>query len=278
MRLILLLLLASATLWAETYRVEGFGCDKDIEVAKEKALKDAEKKAVERFAGSLIKGSTTIVNYTLFESLIQKFALGKVKVINEEKPEISIADAVRNQVCVRQTFILEVERSKIHPLNLGLQIVLPQTRFKKGDLLRFYLYSSRKCYPYVFDLSADGRVYRIIPNRFQKSRPLKGRLTFPPISLLKMSIAPEIYPVPGKPFPQAEELLFICSLVPIKAFEDEFQFPTPYLPAELPYKTVQMLLKEAKFGTAKDKLYQVLNQVGLDKFDMTSTVYYITDK
>jgi len=39
-----------------------------------------------------------------------------------------------------------------------------------------------------------------------------------------------------------------------------------------------MLLKEAKFGTAKDKLYQVLNQVGLDKFDMTSTVYYITDK
>jgi len=75
MPLILLLLLASATLWAETYEVEGIGCDSDIAVAEEKALKDAQHKAVERFAGSLIKGSTTIVNYTLFESLIQKFAL-----------------------------------------------------------------------------------------------------------------------------------------------------------------------------------------------------------
>jgi len=268
MKTLALLLTSFVFSFALVVESEGEGCSSDIKKAKKEALKSAKLSAVEKHVGTLISSKTLIVNSRLLRDIIQTRVLGTVKLAGEpvyEKPRMSGKD----QLCVKVRARFEIPKTELKPADFGLVLVLSKKELRAGQRLELELSSERPCYPYLFSVDAKGRVYRLLPNPVQGSERLKGKLHFPTQKMKTMGYELVVFPAKGVAKPQREEVLFICSKKPIKAFE-EF-FPSAFAEDE---RELRKLLR-SPYPKSVERFNEILTQLGAENYDTVDDFYVI---
>ncbi len=78
---------------------------------------------------------------------------------------------------VRASF--EVSDKTIVPADFGLVLVLNKKEFKAGDELSLEISSEKACYPYIFSVDANSRVFRLFPNPVQETFLVKKKIRLP---------------------------------------------------------------------------------------------------
>ncbi len=268
MGILALLLTSFLFSFALVVESEGEGCSSDIKKAKKEALKNAKISVVERHVGTLISSKTLIVNSRLLRDIIQTRVLGTVKLAGEpvyENPRIS----GRDQLCVKVKARFEIPASEIKPANFGLVILLSKKKLRAGERLELELSAEKHCYPYLFSVDAKGRVYRLLPNPVQGSERLKGKLYFPTEKMKSLGYELVVFPLKDVPKPQREEILFICSKKPVKAFEDFF--PSAF--AEDGRKLKKLLSNP--YPHSVERFSEILVQLGAENYDTVDDFYIV---
>ncbi len=262
---------------ARVVKAEGEACHSDLRKAKELALKDAKKNAVETYLGVLIESKQLLVNGKLKRKTIQSIALGKIKLIGSPIYEETFKDIEKDLQCVKVHAQFQLIEEEIKQADFGLKIILNKNEFLPGEELRITLYSKTKCYPYLFSVDTLGNVYRLLPNRIESSPVIKGKLEFPTFKMRKEGISLIVYPIPNLKKVQEEEILFLCLKKPDDALRDLF----PEAFAEDITDVAQKLkrIKEDESIMRKaEHLAKVLNQIGLHNYEMVDTFYLIRVK
>ncbi len=248
---------------------EGYACDPNIEVAKKKALKQARARAVEYYVGVMVDSRALVVNGKLMRETIQTMALGKAHLVGD--PYFSVEPhPEENIVCVNATARFEVKKEDFYKKNFGLKLVLNKDEFKPGDELKIWLYAKKKCYPYLFSVDAEGKVYRLLPNHIEKKPVLEGKLEFPTPKMKYAGITLAVFPNPKlKKKVQIEEILFICT----KEREESLAELFPEAFAATPEEFKKLIFRP--FLLKVEELAQVLEQIGLSNYEMVDDFYKI---
>ncbi len=255
---------------AKKVEVVGEGCDPNINIAKEKALKNAKKNAVESYVGTLIDSRELVVKGKLMREIIQTMALGKVKLVGTPAILKSYTDPKKGFCCVTLKAKFEIDKEQIINLpNFEIGILLNKKEFKPGDEMEIYLYAKNKCYPYLFSVDSEGKVYRLLPNFIEKEPVLSGKMVFPTEKMKLKGIELRVFPSKKNPDPrQVEELIFICT----RKKED-------VLLSLFPEAFVQSAKDLKKFYTLnQEKLAEILEQIGMDNYEMKDDVYFVLRK
>ncbi len=275
---VLMFLVVSVSIWmplcyGKVIEAEGYACDSNIEVAKKKALRQARQRAVEEYVGVLVDSRVLVVNGKLMRETIQTMALGKVRLIGnpeffEEKIHLQ-----ENVICIRAKAKFEVKKEDFYRRNFGLKLVLNKKEFKPGEELRLSLYAREKCYPYLFSVDAEGRVYRLLPNHIKKDPVLQGKLVFPTPRMKSAGITLAVFPNPKlKKKVQIEEMLFICTRKREESLKE--LFPEAFATSEEEFKKLVF----QPFGLKVEALSQVLEQIGLSNYEMIDDFYRIYER
>lgn len=135
---------------------------KDVE---ERAKNDARRKAIEKAYGVFIKAKTIVHNAMLLDDLIEKFVRGKKideKVISSDCDKVGSMCRVKMEVCV-----VEVEPEKGESLNV--EVYLSKRELKVGDEVSIIYKCDSDCYVNIFNVSDDGAVTLLFPNKFCKN-------------------------------------------------------------------------------------------------------------
>ena len=263
-----LLLILFGISFSAVVESEGEGCSSDIKEAKREALKNAKLNAVEKHVGVLISSKTLIVNSKLMRDIIQTRTVGYVKLSGDPvygEPRIEGKD----QVCVTVKASFEIPDRSLKPADLGLVLILSKKELKAGEELYLEISSEKPCYPYLFSVDAEGRVYRLLPNPVERSKKLTGRLRFPTQKMLSEGYKLMAAPLPKLPLPQREEILFVCTKERIRSFE-EF-FPSAFAEDD---KELRKLLTQV-YPRTVERFSEILTQVGAENYDMVDDFYII---
>ena len=128
---------------------------------KERALRDAQKNALEMAVGVFIKSRSLVSNSQLAEDLIYASVRGRV-----EKSEI-----LREGWDPDDRTLYRVKiKALIEPVypekggGLSVKLFLSKTDLKAGEEVRIYYEPSQDCYIYLFSVAADGSVTLLLPN------------------------------------------------------------------------------------------------------------------
>lgn len=269
MKLLLFLLLilvgASSSAIVES---EGEGCSSDIKKAKREALRKAKLNAVERHVGVLISSKTLIVNSKLMRDVIQVRVAGFVKLAGSPvygKPRIE----GRDQICITARASFDIPDKSLKPADFGLVMVLSKKELKAGEELWIEISSEKPCYPYLFSVDAEGKVYRLLPNPVEGSSELLGKLHFPTHRMLSEGYRLVVAPLPKLPLPQREEILFLCAKERVKSFEDFF--PSAFAEDD---KELRKLLT-TDYTRTVERFSEILTQLGAENYDMVDDSYVI---
>ena len=187
-----LLLLASwASVAAETQTVEVtaevYGLGRTPEQARHEALQRARDMAVAEVAGIQIaaqqlrlKSETTESVRDAFSYLVHTTTRGRI--VNEE---VSYATRLENDVPVyaavlRAEVVLE-EGHRDPGFSVELVTQPDSHTYRRGEKLTLEIKPSRECYVTVLNLHSDGRVSRLLPNRYATSHlvPAGAKLLLP---------------------------------------------------------------------------------------------------
>ncbi len=264
----LILLILLGTSFSAIVESEGEGCSSDIKEAKREALKNAKINAVERHLGVLISSKTLIVNSKIMRDIIQTRMVGKIKRVNEPvygEPRI----VGKDQICVFARARFDIPDESLKPADFSLVLVLSKKKLKAGEELYLEISSEKPCFPYLFSVDAEGRVYRLLPNPVEKSFKLMGKVRFPTERMISHSYKLVVEPLPGRPLPQREEILFVCAREKIRSFE-EF-FPSAFAEDE---KELRKLLTQA-YPKTVERFNEILIQLGAENYDMVDDFYLI---
>ena len=258
--------------YAEIREEIGYACDPNVEVAKKKALKKAEEEAVKKYVGVLIESRTLVIKGKLARKIIQSVALGKIKVIDEQILAHEFLEK-KGLICIKVKAKLEINKSQFYRSNFGLRMVLNKDEFKSGELLKVYLYSKKRCYPYLFSVDAKGNVFRILPNSVEKSPTLEGKMVFPTKKMESSGITLAVYADPQNSSPrQIEELVLVCTRkkedVLLKLFPEAFVPNPEEIKKNIPIFSI--------FPHTAEKLAEILNQIGLENYEMIDDFYIVT--
>ncbi len=265
---LLILLILLGTSFSAIVEAEGEGCSSDIKEAKREALKNAKINAVERHLGVLISSKTLVVNSRIMRDIIQTRAVGYVKLSGDPiygEPRIEGKD----QVCVTVKASFEIPDKSLKPADFGLVLILSKRNLRAGEELYLEISSEKPCYPYLFSVDAEGRVYRLLPNPVEGSFKLKGKVRFPTERMISHSYKLVVEPLPGHPLSQREEILFVCAREKVRSFE-EF-FPSAFAEDE---KELRKLLIQA-YPKTVERFNEILTQVGAENYDMVDDFYLV---
>ncbi len=268
-RLILTLLLLAGISLSTVVRSEGEGCSSDIKEARREALRNAKLNAVERHIGVLISSKTLIVNSRLMRDIIQTRVMGTVKLVGKPsygKPRIEGRD--QDQVCVEVRAEFEIPAGSVKPADFGLVLMLSKKELKRGEELEIELSSEEPCFPYLFNVDAKGKVYRLLPNPVEGTLRLKGRLKFPTERMRSQGYRLMVISM-ERSKPQREEILFVCSKKKMKAFEDFF--PSAFAEDE---EELRKLLR-TPYPKTVERFNEILTQIGAENYDMVDDFYVI---
>ncbi len=269
--LILVFPLFCSISYAKIVEETGYACASNLEIAKKKALKNAEEKAISSCIGLLIDSRILTVNNKLVRKTIQTLALGKVKVI--KGPEVISSQIHHNTICVKIKATLKVDKKEFYRSNFGLKLVLNKKNLKSGEFLKIFMYSQKKCYPYLFSVDSMGHVFRLLPNSIEKTPVLKGKMVFPTKRMETAGIVLAVFPNPEDPSPhQVEEIVFICT----KEREDVLLSFFPEAFVGNPQKLKESISTASLFSYNSEKLAEILEQIGLNNYEMIADFYTIT--
>ncbi len=157
----------------------------------------------------------------------------------------------------------------IKPADLGLVLMLSKKELRKGEEIELEISSEKPCFPYLFSVDAQGKVYRLLPNPVEASSKLIDKLLFPTQRMRSQGYRLVVVPLKGLPVPQREEILFVCSKERVKAFE-EF-FPSAFAEDE---EGLRKLLRNP-YPKTVEKFNEILTQVGAENYDMVDDFYVI---
>ena len=128
---------------------------------KERAKRDAQRKAVEKAVGTFIKSHTLVSNYQIAEDLIYAAVRGKIT-----KEEIITSDwdaKERNLYRIKIKALVE----PVYPEKgggLSTKLSLSKTDLKEGEEVKIFYQVSEDAYVYIFSIAADGSVTLLLPN------------------------------------------------------------------------------------------------------------------
>jgi hypothetical protein len=160
--------------------VEGMASmdQKSTEDARSLARQDALRRARAQVAGSSVSPESLAVNLKLSGGIAATIPYVKVidSAVLEEgmvnaAPAGSAASARTYRVLVRAGMV--EERTGTDP-SFRLESSLNRTSFMDGEEMKVHIKSTRDCYVAVFIIMEDGRVLRLLPNRFKSTVFLKA--------------------------------------------------------------------------------------------------------
>jgi hypothetical protein len=203
MRLVLALLMV-ATLalparavderWLEVEGSATLAGDMTMERAQATALNNARARAVERWAGVTIEDSAYSVRSQagLLDLFRETHTASSGRIVQEEvlgwetrAVPVGPKEAPITRLVVRLR--ARVSRDEVGDPGFRVGLQLDRDAFYEGDALSLTVKASEPCYPLVFNLAADGKVYQIYPNRYAPQQRLEGA-------------APLLLPPPDAPF------------------------------------------------------------------------------
>jgi hypothetical protein len=160
--------------------VEGMASmdQKSTEDARSLARQDALRRARAQVAGSSVSPESLAVNLKLSGGIAATIPYVKVidSAVLEEgmvnaAPAGSAASVRTYRVLVRAGMV--EERTGTDP-SFRLESSLNRTSFMDGEEMKVHIKSTRDCYVAVFIIMEDGRVLRLLPNRFKSTVFLKA--------------------------------------------------------------------------------------------------------
>ena len=164
--------------WVE---VEGEAYQSDVSTpreVKERARRDAERRAIEKAEGIFIHGQTLISNSQVAEDLIYAAVQGTI-----EKSEVIHEgwDAKDRRLYRVRLKALVAPQYPEHG-GMSLKLSLSKAELTEGEAVQIFYESDRKCYVYLFSVATDGSVTLLFPNRLHRDNFVQpGRAyTFPP--------------------------------------------------------------------------------------------------
>lgn len=128
---------------------------------KERALRDAQKNALEMAVGVFIKSRTLVSNSQLAEDLVYASVRGRIeksKILQEGWDE-------KDRAVYRVKIKALIE--PVYPEKGGgltVKLFLSKTDLKAGEEVRIYYEPSKDCYIYLFSVASDGSVTLLFPN------------------------------------------------------------------------------------------------------------------
>lgn len=168
----------SATERPDWVEAEGEAYQSEIDTPKEvmeRAIRDAESKAIEKALGVFLRSHTLVSNSQLAEDLVYAAVRGKI-----EKIETIISgwdEKDRNLYRVR----LKALVSPVYPekgQGISLKLSLSKTDLKDGDELKIFYQTNVDCYIYIFSIAADGSVTLLLPNSIHKDNFIKSETVY----------------------------------------------------------------------------------------------------
>lgn len=153
------------------------------EEASTQAIEDAVQKAVEKMIGT-ISIEALMLNFRLSGSIAG--VIPYVQVVQKEIIEEGLVnvhpEGHRHGIPsplyrVKMKTAVAVETTGVDP-HFKLETSLNRLSFKDGDEMLMHIKPTKDCYILVFVVLEDGKVLRLIPNRFKKDNFVKANHTF----------------------------------------------------------------------------------------------------
>jgi hypothetical protein len=167
--------------------------DQDLAAAKQKALQEARRAALQKTVCSEISTESLLVNLRLSGSLIGAVPFAKfveTRVIDERQEETS-GEAGKTHPIFRIKIKAAISQADSPP-DPGFRLValLNQASFKDGDEMFIRITPTQDCYCSIFVILEDDRIIQLLPNRFTGQNLVKASqtLVFPSESDMKRGI------------------------------------------------------------------------------------------
>ncbi len=152
---------AQKPLWIEAEGQAVLGDFDTQNEVKERALRDAQRNALEMAVGVFIKSRTLVSNSQLAEDLVYASVRGRI-----EKSEILKEGwDPKDRTLYRARIKALIE--PVYPEKGGgfsVKLVLSKTELKAGEEVRIDYEPSQDCYIYIFSVASDGSVTLLLPN------------------------------------------------------------------------------------------------------------------
>jgi hypothetical protein len=152
---------ADPPLWIEAEGQAALGDFDTPSEVKERALRDAQKNALETAVGVFIKSRTLVSNSQVAEDLVYASVRGRIeksKILQEGWDE-------KDRAVYRVKIKALIE--PVYPEKgggLSVKLFLSKTELTAGEEVRIYYEPSRDCYIYLFSVASDGSVTLLFPN------------------------------------------------------------------------------------------------------------------
>ncbi|MBI4823895.1 MAG: DUF4384 domain-containing protein [Nitrospirae bacterium] len=171
---------SSAPIWV-TAEGEAYMGELDTpKEVKERAKKDAQRKAIEEAVGTFIRSHTLVSNSQLKEDLIYASVRGKIDKIEIIKEGWDEKDRFLYKVSLK-ALIIPVYPEKGEGISIKLS--LSKTELKEGEEVKLFYQASSDCYVYIFSVAVDGSVTVLLPNSVNRENFIKAGepYEFPPL-------------------------------------------------------------------------------------------------
>jgi hypothetical protein len=171
---------AEQPVWVET---TGEAAQSDIDTLKEvkdRAKRDAQRKAVEHAVGTFIKSHTLVSNSQIADDLVYTALRGRIE--NMETINEGWDEKDRNLYRMKiKALVVPVYPEKGQ--GLSLKVALSRSVLKEGEETKIFYQSNNECYVYIFSIAADGSVTLLLPNATNKDNHLSHSRAyeFPPV-------------------------------------------------------------------------------------------------
>jgi len=152
------------------------------EEARDRAVKDAQKKAVRKAVGADISEESLVINFRLSGSIVNAIPYGRVTdttiieegVVNvhrdgQQSPSSAYRVKIRAGV---------VEERSGADASFRVEAALDRSSYKEGDEMVLKIRSTKDCYIAIFNIVEGEKIIRLFPNKFQESNFVLAGNTF----------------------------------------------------------------------------------------------------
>ncbi len=168
------------------------------EEARQKAIEDALRRAIEEVVGISVTSDTLVSDFNLASDIINAISYGTVveKEVLEEDVHVEKKEKDKPKLTyyVKLRAKVKKETGKVDPF-FTIDTKLNNYLFKNGDPIEISLISTKDCYAYIFNVTSDGYVMRVFPNRYLTDNLIKAgeKFIFPTHGLKKSGIMLKAY-------------------------------------------------------------------------------------
>jgi hypothetical protein len=150
----------------------------EVETPKEvieRAMRDAQNKAIEQACGVFLKSHTVVHNSQVADDLIYAAVRGKIK-------NMEIIDAGWNKDN-RSLYLVKI-KALVEPVypekgeGLSAKLHLSKAELRQGEEVDIFFETSSECYVYLFSVAADGSVTLLFPNSRNQENKTEGKKAY----------------------------------------------------------------------------------------------------